>query len=296
MATPTNYQYSIIVDFTSGLELEQFETEILEDDAIIQTLNKLKTDGDVVIVRFADVLGVDEVTALDALIAAHVPVGTSAEQLEGHLADGTNPHGVTMKQIGPLTVKGDILVYNGVSYNRLPSGNSGDMLTPDDNNSLGLSWIPALTPSKIWSIADIKSPGTNGGVFKKAGWRTRDLTYMVGLGTEVVLSNNQVTLESGNYFIFGEGPANNVNMHSVRLHNITDDKTVIEGTSVYAKNTQTISKLNRVLIIKDGPKTYELQHYCTNTEAGNNGFGVATGIPGKNEIYSVLTFILINTL
>ncbi len=68
-----SYVYSKSGDFTAGVETTQLFGEIESDGSITSTVISVSADGDTVLIQFSSVLGGGEKTALDAVVAAHVP-------------------------------------------------------------------------------------------------------------------------------------------------------------------------------------------------------------------------------
>lgn len=69
--------YSKSADFGDQLAAGQFHDEIVNDPGITTTLTGVTVDGDVVSVIFVSTISAGEKTALDALVAAHVPAPTN---------------------------------------------------------------------------------------------------------------------------------------------------------------------------------------------------------------------------
>ena len=72
MATPTKYTHSITSDFGGAFDPDNWESEIRgESSGVLVQLDHVKRAGDVIDTWFKDVLTAGEITALDALPAAH---------------------------------------------------------------------------------------------------------------------------------------------------------------------------------------------------------------------------------
>ncbi|MCI0558228.1 MAG: hypothetical protein MN733_07010, partial [Nitrososphaera sp.] len=99
-------------------------------------------------------------------------------------------------------------------------------------------------------IIDSKASGTAGGDFNANVWRTRDLTDTVfdDFAVSVDLSASagdgaQITLNPGIYYIEASCPALQVDEHTARLADVTDQPgtfadTVIQGTSEFAPDSE----------------------------------------------------------
>jgi hypothetical protein len=140
-------------------------------------------------------------------------------------------------------------------------------------------------------IREEQALGTNGGTFTSGAWRTRTLNTSVSdaFGFVSSLSANRITLGAGTYRFRASAPANYVNQHQTRLYNVTDAAAVANGTSAYASTAAGMTTRSTVTgrFTIGSPKAFELQHYCTTTQAAN-GFGVAAGF--VTEVYSEIEF------
>lgn len=70
----TTYTFSLSSDFGSGLDSDQLGQQIESDGTIVTALTHISTAGDVVDVIFASPLSGGEQTALNVVVAAHVPL------------------------------------------------------------------------------------------------------------------------------------------------------------------------------------------------------------------------------
>lgn len=140
----------------------------------------------------------------------------------------------------------------------------------------------------LFHARDEKSSGSIGGTFGSGAWRTRTLNTVVGTNeiAGVSLASDQITLPDGVYEFEAHAPANNVRTHKLRLQNITDAITVLVGSSEdsSANNLTTRSFVSGKFTVAGGPKLFELQHRCENTQA-STGLGTACGF-GVVEVYA----------
>lgn len=149
--------------------------------------------------------------------------------------------------------------------------------------------ISEATPlEQIAYIKDVKANNSAGGTFTSGAWQTRDLNTNEG-DTFVTLSSNQFTLPSGKYDIQVIAPGHFVNLHKVKLYNITDASDEIIGSSARADDagaTVAIStdSVAEGTITLTEQKTFEVRHRCSRTQA-TNGFGIASNF-GVNEVYT----------
>jgi hypothetical protein len=65
----------------------------------------------------------------------------SHAQIDTHIASTSNPHSVTLDQIGPGVAKGDIIVFDGVNHVKLSQVSDGKILSSNSATATGLEWI-----------------------------------------------------------------------------------------------------------------------------------------------------------
>lgn len=169
----------------------------------------------------------------------------------------------------------------------------GEVLTATSATTAEWDTAPAAPTSSV--VTDFKLIGVNGGTFTLGAWRTRDLNVLVGNIAGASLLANQFTLPAGSYHVRATAPAFSVDVHQLRIQNITDGTTEVLGTNSHAKKfNNTISLDGNTLAVVEGDftiaasKTFELQHRSTNTQA-TNGFGIASGI--DTETYANVNII-----
>lgn len=232
-------------------------------------------------------------------------VATDGTTLDNHVSSTSNPHSVTIDQLTPTTTKGDLLVENGNNVVRLPVGTNGQVLSSNSSQSTGVEWIDVNNQgitTECTVITDVKTVGTNGGTFTKNVWHTRDLNTIVQSVSGITLSSNRITIPSGTYCIIVYAPAHGVRNHQSRLRNITDDITVVHGTSQMSgmgnghsnsSSSDEDSGGNGASMIAHtftitSAKVFEIQHRCTKTR-NSDGFGLSAGIPGSEERYTFVS-------
>lgn len=133
-------------------------------------------------------------------------------------------------------------------------------------------------------LSDTKTAGTGAGTFTSGAWRTRTINTEDNDSAGIVsLSANQFILQAGTYRINARACAYQVNSHKARLYNITDSTTTLVGTPEVSGVVPTYatawSKIAGEFTIA-GAKTFEIQHYCSNTGAFGDVYNI-----GVNEIY-----------
>jgi hypothetical protein len=154
----------------------------------------------------------------------------------------------------------------------------------------GSAWVAVGGAGASYAVfRDEKTSGTDGGTFTSGAFRTRDLnaTQYNGI-TSASLASNQISLPAGTYLIEAEAPANRVDQHQLRVQNITDSTTSILGQNIWCYSTNLVSNMARVsgVFTIAGTKTFELQHRCATTRAGD-GFGL--GAAFGTEVYASIT-------
>ena len=104
----------------------------------------------------------------------------------------------------------------------------------DNVELLNPSNAAALSTNNLLHIQDQKTSGTQGGTFTAGAWQTRVLnTELTSTIAEASLSANQITLPAGDYYLEAAAPAFRVDMHVVRIQNITDASTILSGSAQF---------------------------------------------------------------
>jgi hypothetical protein len=189
-----------------------------------------------------------------------------------------------------IDAKGDLIVGTGAdTFARLPAGTNTYTLVADSAEATGLKWAAPAGGATYAVFRDEKTSGTDGGTFTSGAFRTRDLnaTQYNGIGS-ASLASNQISLPAGTYLIEAAAQANNTNQHQLRLQNITDASTTVLGQNIWCYNVNLVSNNAQVsgVFTIAGTKTFELQHRCATTRAGD-GFGLAAGF--GTEVYASIT-------
>ena len=189
----------------------------------------------------------------------------------------------------PITINGNGTV-TGIAVGGLPDGIvDTDMIALD---AVTNAKINATIFTSYAIICDEKANGTAGGTFNSGSWETRDLNTEIADPDGIVsISSNQFTLQAGTYLIKAKAPAWRVNLHQLRLQNITDSATVKYGTCGQAYGSgnygynMTHSFVDARFIISEA-KVFELQHRCS-ISASTSGFGTDNSFSGV-EKYAVV--------
>ena len=168
-------------------------------------------------------------------------------------------------------------------------------------NAIAESWGDAVDDSFVFFknlvqavavIQDQKAGNTAGGTFTAGAWRTRDLNAEVSDGQALVaISSNQFTPAAADYLLLAWAPAFIVQRHQARLYNATGTAAVITGSSEVsnaADSTQTLSFVCGAFTA-NGSDAYEIQHYCSTTNA-DDGYGLAANT-GVGEVYTTVLLI-----
>jgi len=123
---------------------------------------------------------------------------------------------------------------------------------------------------------------TLAGDFDSGAWRTRPLNTVLDNNISgASLSNDQIELPAGTYYVEASAPARGVDEHMVRLQNISDGTLLLSGTSELARsrtagNTEQSRSMLSGRFTLSGPTAIELQHQCQATKNGN-GLGTPAG-------------------
>lgn len=160
------------------------------------------------------------------------------------------------------------------------------------------TWTPAAgtgggggggTSSKAATIQDQKAHGTDGGSFTSGSWQQRVLNTLSDPESIVTsLVSNQFILPAGTYTVIVEAPALQVDIHQVRLQNVTD------GTFAYGMKAFTLSagseasstSVLHIVFTISGAKTFQVDHRCQTTKTFQGlGYGNA-GDFGNVEVYT----------
>jgi hypothetical protein len=190
---------------------------------------------------------------------------------------------VTTPKIADSAVTEAKLATDAVTTPKIKDGS----VTPEK-----LSFVPGVGVGKFESallhIQDRKEYGVQGGDFVAGLPRTRDLnTVLTNEIAGASLSNNQITLPAGKYYIEASAPAFMVHGHKAALYDPVNLVYRVEGTSecscfqaTYAQTRSFVS--GRFELIAKG--VLELVHQGQQTEMAD-GFGVPASAFG-NEIYT----------
>lgn len=206
----------------------------------------------------------------------------------GDVSVNTNKFNITASSgntsiAGTLGVTGDVAINTNKFNVTASSGNTtiAGTLNVTGNTTLNGNLI---AKAQYINIVDQKANGTAGGTFTSGGWRTRDLnTIRTNTITGASLSSNQITLPTGDYYIFCSAPSFVVNQNKIKLYNITDLSDVIIGTSEINTQGSRSFLSGRFSILSQ--KIFEIQHYCLTTRA-TDGFGTQSSF-GVVEIYTM---------
>ena len=208
---------------------------------------------------------------------------------------------VKVSQNEVLKNKADILTHDGNTSVRLPIGTDGTVLTADSTAPTGMKWNANISVSASSGYCatfwDEKTTGTIGGA-SSCAWATRTFNKLQdsNSGTELTPSLGGVSLLGsimiipvGTFKISATIPVFKVDGVKVRL--ITSTGTVLAySISQTASNSSNANNFNLIITWCGKFLTetrLEIQQYSLRLQS--DGFGIASGIPGAPEIYSVLS-------
>jgi len=238
--------------------------------------------------------------------SSHININLSDYALQtdlgSHESDTGNPHAVTKEQIGLSEINN---IKDNLASATDPSStddsssgyvagstwmniNNETQFVCTDASVGSANWRKLITRKDVWVIKDVKSNGIHGGT-SVASWTRRDLNIIEkisGVGDEVTLVGNQITILPGKYLIIAEAPSRLVYSTKIRFQNITDGTSDIIGTADWVYYNISRSSLKGVIDISS-TKIYELQQRCQYVQT-TWGLGLANGF-GSEEIYSIVT-------
>lgn len=170
----------------------------------------------------------------------------------------------------------------------------------DDGNASGLltklKAAIAATNGGSMLVTEEKAAGVAAGASVAGTFSVRALnTVRSNTIQGASLSSPQLTLPAGTYRISASAPANGVNLHAVRLYNVSDSATAILGTSenttsfaaTPGETTVTRSFVQGRLVLT-AQKVFELRHFCQETVSSGLG---SPANAGGNEVYAMIEII-----
>jgi len=140
---------------------------------------------------------------------------------------------------------------------------------------------------QLLHVREEQSTGTNGGTPSGGFWNARVLnTVKTNEISGASLASNHIILPAGTYYIEATSPLYYGGSTQLQLWNVTDNATILLGSSQYAAasgNTPVSEVSLKGRFTLAGIKTLELQLYVTNASANGLGLAVNAGTP---EVYS----------
>ena len=140
-------------------------------------------------------------------------------------------------------------------------------------------------------MRDEKATTNAGGASSATTWNARDLnTEVTDADSIVSIASDEFTPVSGTYLLTAHAPANETDLHRLRLYNVTGTAVVEEGLNALSGAAATNQQTPAVLSCRftaNGTDAYRIDHYTSTGEADGLGRAVSDG---SAEVY--LTIIL----
>lgn len=162
---------------------------------------------------------------------------------------------------------------------------------PIVNNGEGVVTITSPVDDAYVLLRDVKSNGTSGGVNASNTWTKRTInTEVIDTGNICSISSSQITLQAGTYDTSIVAPFFSTGITTIRLRNVTDSATTLQGISYYAYQNAMCHILGRFTITS--AKTFEIQYIAQNI----HGDGLGTQVGGylsnftETEVYTTAEF------
>lgn len=182
------------------------------------------------------------------------------------------------------------------TYTEPSTVSSSDVLAATDHNSEiveSIKHLKGVFDSHAVMVHTVAS-GVAGGTATASTWNTRPLTGIRtntnAAGLVGTPSSNQFTLQAGVWRANVRCAAFYTTQTIIRLYNVTDGG-VQSGFDSIAQNaggSEAIEIYGGGIFKITASKTFEIQMYCTRTQAGNGlGYPVSTG---AHEIYLIAEF------
>ena len=161
-----------------------------------------------------------------------------------------------------------------------------------------MATTPGLLPTPfadlMYLISDERAISVDGGTAVSGNWLPRTLNTDTNFGiTGASLAADQITLPDGEYFIemqsvFNTDAQGPLGMTRTRIHNVTDDATVVRSMSESIdggaqQQANAVSTGCGRFTVAGGPKLFELQYQVEYTRT-TRGLGVASGF--DTEVYA----------
>jgi len=203
--------------------------------------------------------------------------------------------GTTLTMTGDVETTDDFyVVFQGKSIGTAshPAGNALEATSGTFSGNVSITGdlsVSGTGATKVAILSHVTAHDVGGGDFTSGAFRTRPLNTEVDPDSIVTLSSNQFTLAAGTYIIDWTCDGYSVDHHVSQIYDITNSATLILGSSSYAKSTVNVANVtygHHVFTITS-TTTYELQHQCSTTKAGN-GMGNVTNMSGINSTHAFL--------
>jgi hypothetical protein len=162
------------------------------------------------------------------------------------------------------------------------------LVTAPDLNALWDAYAALYGYANVVAFLHQEPSGTHGGTFTAGDWRTRPLNVKLWDADDTyTLASNQVTLPAGVYHVRAMAAAYAVQHNRLRLRDVTNGVTLLEGLTLYSAYDVGLATLEGTFEL-EVEAALELQHRGAATISGA-GFGAAaSGGFGTPETYAML--------
>ena len=195
---------------------------------------------------------------------------------------------ITTVKIDDAAVSEAKLADNSVTLSKLAdSACTTDQILKHNGTTWVCSSMPSAQKPGFIKFTELKTG--DGGNFESGEWRVRAInTEEIDTENVASLSSNQITLDAGTYDCEVAAIGRRVNVHQLRVVNVSDSNAVLAyGTVINSSNNYYVATTShlRHTFIFTSTTTIAIQHRAKTTQNGN-GFGISD--TWSTNIYSYI--------